>query len=153
MLSVLQSLHTVPGIIGGLLSDDEGNVLAHSFPSIFDLTSLQGVSGGLNFNILGLHDATAGVKLLDLRFEHGRVIVKPMPKFSLLMLCEQNLNIQLLSISMNVAIKKLEKLVAMPHKPMTASPTTPQAQQAAKPATTAPAPKVKKPINLEAQIF
>lgn len=150
MQSVLQSLHTVPGIIGGLLSDDDGGVLAHSFPSIFELSSLQAISSGLNYNIMGLQDATGGVKLLDLRFEHGRIIVKPLPNHFLLMLCEPNLNLQLLSITMNVAIKKIEKLVTQSPKPLplaaastSSAPKPTQAQAAATP------PKPKKPISFD----
>jgi len=152
MHSVLQSLHSVPGIIGGLLSDDEGGVLAHSFPPVFDLSSLQALTSGLNYNIMGLQDATGGVKLLDLRYEHGRIIVKPLPNHFLLMLCEPNLNLQLLSISMNVAIKKIEKLITQSPKPLplaaaqgTAAPRT---QQTPPPQPATP-PKPKKPINFD----
>jgi predicted regulator of Ras-like GTPase activity (Roadblock/LC7/MglB family) len=149
MHTVLQSLHTVPGIIGGLLSDDEGGVLAHSFPPIFDLSSLQAISSGLNYNIMGLQDATGGVKLLDLRFEHGRIIVKPLPNNFLLMLCEPNLNLQLLSISMNVAIKKIEKLFSQSPKPLplaaASTPVAPQIKHAAAPSPPTP----KKPINFD----
>lgn len=125
MQTTLQSLHTVPGVIGGLLSDDDGNVLAHSFPPVFDLPSLQGVCSNLNFNIHGLHEATGGVRLLDLRFEHGRVIVRTLQNQILLLLCEQSVNLQLLSISVNVAIRKVEKLIEQGLKPL--PPPTPPA--------------------------
>ncbi|HEY3309814.1 MAG TPA: roadblock/LC7 domain-containing protein [Desulfuromonadaceae bacterium] len=124
MQTVLQSLHSVPGIIGGVLSDDDGSVLAHSFPSVFDLSALQGICNNLNFNVMGLQEASGGVKLLDLRFEHGRVIVKTMPNLFLLLLCEQTVNLQLLFISINVAVKKLEKIYALnPLTPLAAPPT------------------------------
>lgn len=148
MQSVLQSLHSVPGIIGGLLSDDEGGVLAHSFPPIFELTSLQTITSGLNYNIMGLQDATGGVKLLDLRFEHGRIIVKPLPNHFLLMLCEPNLNLQLLSITMNVAIKKIEKIITQSPKPVPLAAQTAQAPKTQQTAAATP-PKPKKPINLD----
>ena len=117
MQAVLQSLHSVQGVIGGLLTDDDSSVMAHTFPPVFDLTSLQEVCSNLNFNVMGLNDATGGVKLLDLRFAHGRVIAKSMPNLLLLLLCEQTINLQLLSISINVAIKKLEKIMVQPVLP------------------------------------
>ena len=123
MQAVLQSLHSVPGVIGGLLTDDDSSVMAHSFPPVFDLTSLHEVCANLNFNIMGLNDATGGVKLLDLRFAHGRVIAKSMPNLLLLLLCEQTINLQLLSISINVAIKKLEKIMVQPVLPSSPSHT------------------------------
>ena len=123
MQTVLQSLHSVPGVIGGILSDDDGSVLVHSFPSVFDLSALQGICNNLNFNVMGLQEASGGVKLLDLRFEHGRVIVKTMPNLFLLMLCEQAINLQLLYISINVAVKKLEKIYAhTPPAPLVGQP-------------------------------
>lgn len=125
MQAVLQSLHSVPGVIGGLLTDDDSSVMAHSFPPLFDLASLQEVCSNLNFNIMGLGDATGGVKLLDLRFEHGRVIVKTMPNLLLLLLCEQAVNLQLLSISINVAIKKIEKIMVQAASPAPSPPAQP----------------------------
>jgi predicted regulator of Ras-like GTPase activity (Roadblock/LC7/MglB family) len=122
MQAVLQNLHSVPGVIGGLLTDDDSSVMAHSFPPVFDLTTLQEGCSNLNFNIMGLNDTTGGVKLLDLRFAHGRVIVKSMPNLLLLLLCEQTVNLQLLSISINVAAKKLEKLLLEPVMPTSATP-------------------------------
>jgi predicted regulator of Ras-like GTPase activity (Roadblock/LC7/MglB family) len=127
MQATLQSLHTVPGVIGGLLSDDDGNVLAHSFPPVFDLPALQGVCSNLNFNLHGLMDATGGVKLLDLRFDHGRVIIRSLQSQVLLLLCEQSVNLQLLTISVNVAIRKIEKLIDQGFKPAYAPPTQPAA--------------------------
>jgi hypothetical protein len=58
----------------------------------------------------GLHDVTGGVKLYDVRFELGRLIIKALPHLFVVVLCQPTINIQLLFISMNVAIKKIEKL-------------------------------------------
>ena len=131
MQTVLQSLHTVPGVIGGLLSDDDGAVLAHSFPPVFDISALQNICSNLNLNLLGLQAASGDVKLLDLRFEHGRVLVKTLPNLFLLLLCEQAVNLQLLFISINVAAKKLEKGCTAP----TPLPMTPPFTQLVSPPT------------------
>jgi predicted regulator of Ras-like GTPase activity (Roadblock/LC7/MglB family) len=133
MHTVLQSLHTIPGVIGGLVSDDGGGVLAHSFPPFFERSSLQSVSSGLVDTITGLQDATGGTKLLDFRFEHGRIVVKPLPNHFLLMLCGPNLNFQLLSISLNVAARNIDKLISQSPKPLpidaVPTPSTPQAKE------------------------
>jgi len=122
MQAVLQNLHSVPGVIGGLLTDDDSSVIAHSFPPVFDISTLQEGCSNLNFNIMGLNDTTGGVKLLDLRFAHGRIIVKSMPNLLLLLLCEQAVNLQLLNISINVAVKKLEKILVQPVVPAATNP-------------------------------
>jgi predicted regulator of Ras-like GTPase activity (Roadblock/LC7/MglB family) len=96
--------------MGGLLSDDKGNVLAHSFPPYFDASTLKDAAGLLQDNTAGLQDVTGGVKLYDIRFELGRLIIKTLPHLFVVVLCQPTVNLQLLFISMNVAIKKIEKL-------------------------------------------
>lgn len=103
-------LTTVPGVMGGLLSDEKGNVLAHSFPPYFDAETLKDVAGLLQDNTAGLQDVTGGVKLYDIRFELGRLIIKTLPRLFVVVLCQPTVNIQLLYISLNVVIKKIEKL-------------------------------------------
>ena len=111
MHSVLKKIQMQPGIIGGLVADANGALLAHIFPPLFDVSAMQTVCAEVNNGLLGMQDATGGVKLLDLRFDHGRVIVKQMPTFILLLLCEHQVNFQLLLITINIAVKNLEPLV------------------------------------------
>jgi len=124
MQAIMLGLTTVPGVMGGMLSDERGNVLAHSFPSYFDMATLKGAAELLQDNTAGLLDVTGGVKLFDIRSELGRLIIKPLPHMFVVVLCQPSVNIQLLYISLNVAIKKLEKLSV-------ASPPAQPAQQAA----------------------
>jgi hypothetical protein len=72
---------------------------------------------------VGLQGAAGEVEMLDLRYNEGRIIVKPLPNAFLLMLCNKTINQQLLLISVNVAMKKLEKLAALP--PPAAAPAAP----------------------------
>jgi hypothetical protein len=112
MQAIMLGLTSVPGVMGGMLSDERGNVLAHSFPPLFDHGTLKGVTDLLQDNADGLQEATGGVKLIDMRFELGRVLVKTLPRMFLVILCQPAVNVQLLFISINVVIKKLEKLAA-----------------------------------------
>ena len=110
MQAIMLGLTAVPGVMGGMLSDERGNVLAHSLPAYFDAGTIKGAADLLQDNTDGLQDITGGVKLFDIRFELGRLIVKILPKMFIVVLCQPAVNIQLLLISLNVAIKKLEKL-------------------------------------------
>lgn len=110
MQATMLSLTSVPGVMGGMLSDENGNVLAHSFPPYFDTETIKGAAERLQDNTVGLQDATGGVKLFDIRLELGRLIIKTLPQMFIVVLCQPAVNIQLLLISLNVAIKKLEKL-------------------------------------------
>lgn len=110
MQSIMLGLTSVPGVMGGMLSDERGNVLAHSFPPYFDQGTIKGAAELLQDNTTGLQDVTGGVKFFDIRFELGRLIIKTLPNMFVAVLCQPTVNVQLLFISLNVAIKKLEKL-------------------------------------------
>jgi predicted regulator of Ras-like GTPase activity (Roadblock/LC7/MglB family) len=110
MQAIMLGLTTVPGVMGGMLSDEKGNVMAHSFPPYFDTGTIKGAAELLQDNTVGLQEITGGVKLFDIRFELGRLIIKTLPHMFVVVLCQPTVNIQLLYISLNVAIKKLEKL-------------------------------------------
>lgn len=127
MQSIMLGLTSVPGVMGGMLSDERGNVLAHSFPPYFDPGTLKGAAELLQDNTIGLHEATGGVRLFDIRFELGRLIIKTLPNMFVVILCQPAVNIQLLFISLNVAIKKLEKLSIDSHLVQPAQPA-PQPQ-------------------------
>jgi hypothetical protein len=138
MQSIMMGLTTVPGVMGGMLSDERGNILAHSFPPLFDQGTLKGVTDLLLDNTVGLQEVTGGVKLFDMRFELGRVIIKTLPRMFLVILCQPSVNVQLLFISMNVAIKKLEKLSVDNLLVQTAQQALPQVQM---PPPSAPSPR------------
>ncbi len=137
MQTIMLGLKSVPGVMGAMLSDSRGNLLAHSFPDFFDQSSLKSVSELVNDNSIGLQEATGEVKLIDIRTELGRIIVKSMPRLFITVLSEQAVNLQLLIISLNVAVKKLEKfsdeqLAAILPKPMVqAIEAKPETQKAA----------------------
>ncbi|HIJ81312.1 MAG TPA: hypothetical protein HPP76_06360 [Desulfuromonadales bacterium] len=129
MQSIMLGLTTVPGVMGGMLTDERGNVLADSFPGFFDKGTLKGAAELLLDNTIGLQDVTGGVKLFDIRFELGRIIIKTLPRMFMVVLCQPTVNIQLLFISLNVAIKKLEKIaVEQPQLVNPPQPATPQVQ-------------------------
>jgi hypothetical protein len=144
MQAIMLGLTTVPGVMGGMLSDERGNVLAHSFPPLFDQGTLKGVTELLQDNTVGLQEATGGVKLFDMRFELGRIIIKTLPRMFLVILCQPAVNVQLLFISINVAIKKIEKLAVDNQLIQAAQQALPQVQvpppaaPAARQATAAP---------------
>jgi len=123
MEEILMQLNTVSGTIGSMVCDSRGHILAHAFPSLYDSNMLKGVVAVLSENYSGLEEITGGVKLTDFRYRNGRIIVKPVDGSWLVLLCENSVNLQLISISLNVAIKKLEQhfatsdTVATPAKP------------------------------------
>src|SRR5512140_3359742 len=112
MDSVLGQLITVPGVVGGMIYDGDGRLLARAFPPIFDEAILASAARVLVDGAAGLETVTGTAGLIDLRFADARIVVRPMAGASLVLLCAAQTNLQLLNISTSVAVPKIERLVA-----------------------------------------
>ena len=111
MESLLNQLNTVPGVVGSLVADAEGVVLAKVFPELFDAGMLHNVAKVLSDGSIGLEAVTGPLGMADFRFGDSRLFVKPFPGALLLVLGAKSVNPELLSISCQVAIRKMEKLL------------------------------------------
>lgn len=111
MDNVLQQINTVPGVIGSLVCGAAGEVVAHAFPPLFDLSILQGVAATVADPGTGVRNSAGAFDLVDLRYQDGRIVVKPLQEAFLLLLCTKAINLQVLAISLNVAKGKLESLI------------------------------------------
>jgi predicted regulator of Ras-like GTPase activity (Roadblock/LC7/MglB family) len=111
MESLLSQLNTVPGVVGSLVADSEGVVLAKVFPDLFDAGMLHNVAKVLSDGSIGLEAVTGPLGMADFRFGDSRLFVKPFPGALLLVLGAKSVNPELLSISCQVAIRKMDKLL------------------------------------------
>ncbi len=141
MQTVLNSLITVPGVVGGMVCDREGELLSKTFPPLFDETLLADAARVLVDGTAGLETVTGKVGMVDLRYGDARIVVRPMTGAHLVLLCAAQTNLQLLNISTSVAVPKLERLVAARPPPQ---PAAPPPVQAAAPKKEAPAKAAKK---------
>jgi len=132
MDKVLQQVNLVPGVVGCLVCNSKGEILANAFPPIFDTDILLNASSLSVDFVSGLSDYTNDVNMIDLHCSEGRIILKNMPKGFLLLLCAGAFNMQMLNIALNVAAGKLKAVfTADPPAPLPAS--RPAATQAAPP--------------------
>ena len=138
MESVLKQLNTVPGVVGSMVCDLDGGLVAKTFPAVFDDEVLSGAARILVDGAAGLETVTGKVGMIDLRYADARIVVRPMSGAHLVFLCAAQTNLQLLNISTSVAVPKLERLVAARPPP---GPTAVAAPAPAK----AKAVKAKKP--------
>ena len=111
MRDILKQVNAVPGTIGSMICDEQGQLLAHAFPPLFDKSMLNATATIVSDNIPGLEEMTGGVRLADFRFQDGRIVVKPVDGGCLVLLCSSTINLQLLTISLNVVLAKLDKLL------------------------------------------
>ncbi len=130
MKTVLEQLNALPGVVGSMVYDPEGQVLAKSFPALFDVEALAEAARILLYGVTGLEVAAGAITKLDLRFRESRLVVRPLTGATLLMLCTPQANLQFLTISVGMAIPKIEKLVVIqsalprPAAPTPAAPDT-----------------------------
>jgi predicted regulator of Ras-like GTPase activity (Roadblock/LC7/MglB family) len=107
MKDILLQINSVDGLIGSALFNQKGNVLAHAFPALIDIASLQ-KAVSLTLECAHGLQISQTVDLIDLRYADGRILVKTFSGAMLFLLCTNNINIQMLSITLNLAVKKLE---------------------------------------------
>lgn len=111
MQDILKHINSVEGVIGSAVFSDKGNVLVHAFPALIDAASLQKAASLVLECSHGLQISQT-LDILDLRYYDGRILAKSFSGATLFLLCTKNINLQMLSITLNLAVRKLEpKLV------------------------------------------
>lgn len=111
MKDILQHINSVEGVIGSALFSPKGDVLAHAFPALIDAASIK-KAAALTLECSHGLQMSQTLDLLDLRYSDGRVLVKAFPGAMLFLLCTNGINLQILSITLNLAVKKLEAKLA-----------------------------------------
>lgn len=127
--AALQQLAAVPGVVGGLVFDTAGEVVASAFPPVFDPGGLRSLAERLSADGYFQEWMTGDSATLELRYVDGNVLVRTVDQSWLLVLCTAQANAQLLSMSLTQVVRRLR---ASPRAP---APVTPAAAPAA-PAST-----------------
>lgn len=109
---ILTQLNAVPGVVGSMLCDDKGHLVAHEFPPRFELARLEQAAAALADRASGLDAAVGSVGTIDLRFAMARIVIRPVADGRLLFLCTPSVNLQTLLLSTSGAVRKLEALLS-----------------------------------------
>jgi predicted regulator of Ras-like GTPase activity (Roadblock/LC7/MglB family) len=139
MQTVLSQLNSVPGVVGSLVCDAGGQLVAHVFPPVFDAAALHDVSRTLADGAMALDLSGETAELLDFRFKDGRLLAKPFNGSMLVVVCTKATNAQFLTMSITAAVAKLDKLQPAPAPATAASATVSAAAAPITPAARAPA--------------
>jgi predicted regulator of Ras-like GTPase activity (Roadblock/LC7/MglB family) len=105
--AAMQQLAAVPGVVGGLVFDPAGTVVASAFPPVFDPAGLAQLAGHLSGDAYFQEWLAGEHASLDLRFGDGHVVVRHLDGHWLLVLCTPQANQQLLSMSMTQVARRL----------------------------------------------
>ncbi len=125
MQEILHQISAIDGVIGSSLFNDQGKVLAHACPPLLDMAQLGSAATTLLDCIHGLQ-ISQSVQGLDLRYTEGRIIVRALPGAFLCVPCAKNVNMSMVNITLNLAMKKLEQALAKqaPTAPALGSPVS-----------------------------
>lgn len=108
---VLRQLNAVPGVVGSLVCDAKGILVAHAFPPEFTEVRLRAAAQAIADRASGLEAAVGIVGTVDLRFSTARVVIRPVADGKILFLCAPSTNIQALLLSTAGAMRRLEELL------------------------------------------
>jgi len=142
MQTVLSQLNSVPGVVGSLVCDLHGQLVAQVFPPVFDVAALEEMSRTLADGATALDLSSETAELLDFRFKEGRLLARPFTGSMLVVVCTKATNVQFLMLSVSAAVTKLDKLRPATALAPTGSPALAAAASPATPAArAAPGPK------------
>lgn len=105
--AALAQLNAAPGVVGSMVFDGAGAVLAADFPPVFDPTGLQQLATQLASD--GYFGEWLGGEkgALELAYLDGRVVIRSLASSWLLVLCTAQVNSQLLSMSLTQVVRRL----------------------------------------------
>jgi predicted regulator of Ras-like GTPase activity (Roadblock/LC7/MglB family) len=106
--SLLEGINAVAGVTGCFVCNKEGQVLASALPDLFDETILSTVGRTMVQTMAGLETARRRkVGDIDLVYSQSRFIAKNLREGCLCILCVRNINVPLLNLTANLAVRKL----------------------------------------------
>ena len=105
--AALEQLAASPGVVGSMVFDPKGALVATAFPPVFDAEGLGSLASQLASDAF-FSEWLAGEKgLLELRYGDGMVVVRSLEGSWLLVLCTPQVNAQLLSMSLTQVVRRL----------------------------------------------
>jgi len=110
MLNVLKSLTALKGVKAAICFSQEGGIKGHNFTQEFDREHIRAVIDLIVDSNQTLSNITGESQYYDIRYSYGRILIKPFKGYYLLLLCETNVNVPYLLISLKVCVGKLEAL-------------------------------------------
>ena len=107
MQAILREINGVVGVTGSFFCSTDGSVVEHALPEQFDAARVALAGRLVNQTFLALETSGQRVTEADLLFSHSRLILKNLRYGVLAILCTPNLNVPLLNLHANLAVKKI----------------------------------------------
>lgn len=133
METILKEVNAVVGVIGSFVCQSDNGVIAKAVPANIDAAQLDLAARVTVQTFDALEASGQKIHDVDLSFENGRLFLKNLDNGILAIFCQRNINIPLLNLAANAAVKKLSAQLK-------SAPRAQPAQPSAAPVSVAPAP-------------
>ena len=144
MESVLQEVNAVLGVIGSFVCLPDGKIAAQVVPEKYAVENLNLAARVTSQTFQALDLSGQRVAEAVLLFSEGRLVLKNFRGGTLVILCTRSINIPLLNLTANVAVKKLVA-ETRPTKSAAPAPAVPGPTASTPAAVPAPAPTTTRP--------
>jgi predicted regulator of Ras-like GTPase activity (Roadblock/LC7/MglB family) len=112
MEDILKSINSISGVMGSFICDGKGKILASIMPDPFDETMVLDVGRTITQSMSGLATMhRRRIEDIDMVYDQGRFITRNLGDSILCILCIRNMNVPLLNMTANLAVKKLTKML------------------------------------------
>jgi predicted regulator of Ras-like GTPase activity (Roadblock/LC7/MglB family) len=108
MRKILQQIHTTPGVIGSLVCDLEGRLIAELVPPSIDKRLVAVILNSIKENSSILNKPDSGIKKFDLPYDDTTVVAKAFSRGFLLLFCARGFNRSTIQIALNKSAQSLE---------------------------------------------
>jgi predicted regulator of Ras-like GTPase activity (Roadblock/LC7/MglB family) len=112
--ALLRQLNAVPGVVGTMVCDQDGRLIAHAFPPTIDLAKIERAAAALGERTAAMQTALGPVDMIDLRYANSRIVVKAVGGARMLFLCSPSINLQLLAMSASGVLRQMNKVESTP---------------------------------------
>jgi predicted regulator of Ras-like GTPase activity (Roadblock/LC7/MglB family) len=113
MKAILDDLKDIPGVTGVFVCNGEGKVLASSLEAPIAPDLLDRVARVLGRTAAGVHTIKGkGTLDLEMVYESGVLVLKPLEPGCLCIFCVAKVNVPMLNLTANMAVRQLKKAIA-----------------------------------------
>lgn len=106
MKEKLEEINSIKGVWGYVLCDNTGKILEREMPIVF-MKHLATMGKEVTQVVGLLETLSKSPENLDLLFEDGRVMVKSLKNFTLVVFCDLNVDVPMLRLKTNVVVSEI----------------------------------------------
>jgi len=112
MIQTLQSINKVNGVVGTIVTNQEGNVLSSLMPDLYDNEVITEAVSYLCETIMLASSSGRNIKMLNTSYENGQLVLQKLDNGFLIVLCQEGAALPLLSMAMNLTSRKLSREIS-----------------------------------------